>query len=98
MGAPLLCFPRAPAGGPGARCSRCCWLVEEGFRALTQTHQPTRPVLSWLGGFCRERAGDSWGLGPVGHPVSRVTPACHLWALPEPRGGNGSNLKKREPC
>lgn len=83
--------------GPGAVAA--VWLVEEeGFRALTQMHQPTRPVLSWLGGFCRGKAGDSWGLDPVGHPVSRVTPACHLWALLEPLGGNGFNLKKGEPC
>jgi len=99
MGAPLLCFPGAPAGGPGARRSHhCLWLVKEkGVTALTQTHQPPRLALSfWLVGSAGERGRGQ--LGPVGHPVSKVTPAHRLWALSEPLRGNGSNLKKGEPC
>ena len=77
MGAPLLCFPGAPAGGPGARCSHhCLWLVEvpgqeEAARSSADSfceglHRPCsrlcRPLLSSSWERrSQSRQGCTWG-------------------------------------
>ena len=69
---------------------------EGGYSPYSDTSAPQASAVLLAGGFCRGKGVGTFG--SVGHPVSRVTPAHRLWALSEPLGGNGSNLKKGEPC